>query len=179
MRIVAPSVISRGCLQELHYEALRAPPGDFVEVGVYRGGSAQVLATVAEEQHRRLFLFDTFTGIPYQGAMDHHRPGDFGDTSLEEVKRAVPSAIIVDGVFPDTLPRAEQLGLGKVALAHVDCDQYQSVLACCVELAPRMLLGGVMVFDDYDCLTGARMAVEERFHGKVEFSARGKARVRF
>jgi hypothetical protein len=42
-----------------------------------------------------------------------------------------------------------------------------------------MVLGGVMVFDDYDVLPGARRAVDELFGKSVELSAEGKARVRF
>jgi O-methyltransferase len=170
------SVIGPRALDDLRAAANEAPPGDFVEVGVYKGGSAAVLAEVARARGRRLFLFDTFSGMPHSElGVDHHVVGDFGDTSLEAVQKAIPGAICVPGVFPSTLYD----DVGPIALAHIDCDQYASVAACCRELAPRMVTGGVMVFDDYDVLPGARRAVDEAFGERVRISAGGKARVVF
>lgn len=171
LTLLAPDV-----LNELIETARAAPPGDLVEVGVYQGGSAAGLVEVAREQGRRLFLFDTFRGMPHGNpAIDRHEPGEFADTSLEAVQAAIPEAICVPGVFPESLPA----GVGPIGLAHVDCDQYESVRACCAALAPLMAPGGVMVFDDYDVLPGARLAVDEAFAGRVTISARGKARVVF
>ncbi|MGH7605410.1 MAG: TylF/MycF/NovP-related O-methyltransferase [Gemmatimonadaceae bacterium] len=170
------SEIAEDTLHELAEAARAAPPGDLVEVGVYKGGSATRLAEVAREQNRMLFLFDTFTGIPTADPeVDHHKIGDFGDTTLEAVRSAIPEAIFKPGIFPETLTD----DVGPIALAHIDCDQYASVKACCAAIAPRMVSGGVMVFDDYDVLPGAKKAVEEAFAGRVVMSARGKARVFF
>jgi O-methyltransferase len=170
------SVIAPHHLEELVDAARSAPPGDFVEVGVYRGGSAVLLAEVARATGRRLFLFDTFTGIPFRDAVDRHEVGDFSDTSLEMVREAVPDATFCVGVFPDTMPD----DIGPIALAHVDCDQYRSVHDCCAHLGPRMAPGGVMVFDDPNVLDGASQAVRESFSAdRIETSAGGKWRVRF
>lgn len=174
--MILVSLIHADKLIELRETARACPPGDLVEVGVYQGGSAVYLAEVAREQGRRLFLFDTFAGMPHaSAAIDHHKVGDFADTSLEAVRAAIPEAIYAVGVFPATLTP----DVGPIALAHIDCDQFASVRACCVELAPRMAPGGVMVFDDYDCLPGARCAVDEAFGDRVEISKQGKARVCF
>jgi hypothetical protein len=170
------SLISANALNELKQEAFDTPAGCFVEVGVYKGGSAAVLADVARVQARSLWLFDTFTGIPHADpGCDVHKVGDFGDASLEEVKRAIPDAVCIAGIFPGTLPD----DLPPVAFAHLDCDQFESVHAAALALEPYMVSGGVMVFDDYDVLPGARLAVEELFAGRIEISAQGKARVRF
>lgn len=170
------SLLSSDVLHELKEFARLRPKGDFVEVGVYKGGSAVVLADVAREQNRRLFLFDTFTGIPlHDPQRDYHQIGDFADTSVESVRAAIPDAFIVQGVFPCTLTDE----VGPIALAHIDCDQYESVRACCLKLGPRMVSGGVMAFDDYNVLEGARAAVDECFPGRVQTSFHGKARVFF
>lgn len=169
------SVINADCLHELRREAEAAPPGNFAEVGVYRGGSAQHLYEVACATQRQLYLFDTFAGMPFRDAIDVHPVGDFGDTSLQYLRKALPLAIFRVGVFPETLGYT-----GPLALVHVDCDQHRSVRDCCELLAPRMVAGGVMVFDDYNVLPGARLAVDEIFGGRVEISpTTGKARVRF
>lgn len=172
-----PSVIAPCFLSELAAEAERAPEGDFVEVGVYQGGSAAVLAEVARKRKARLWLFDTFAGIPFQKeGVDHHKPGDFCETSLELVKAAIPDAICVRGVFPETLTD----DVGPIALAHIDCDQYQSVYDCCMQLEPRMVPGGVMWFDDPGCLQGASQAVLDAFpKERIQYSPLGKWKVYF
>jgi O-methyltransferase len=45
----------------------------------------------------------------------------------------------------------------------VDVDIYASVLSCCEYFFPRMVPGGVLVFDDYGMLTceGAKIALDE------------------
>ena len=168
------SEISPNALNELRETAARVPPGNFAEVGVYRGGSAAILYAVAQASGRALFLFDTFTGIPHQGPMDHHKVGDFGDVDLASLKAALPAATFCVGVFPDTL-----VDTGPLALVHVDCDQYASVKACCEAFGPRMVPGGVMVFDDCDVLAGARQALQECFGDRATVSVQGKYRVVF
>jgi predicted O-methyltransferase YrrM len=169
-----PSLIEAVALGHLVDAARTAPPGDFLELGVYQGGSASALYEVAVEQGRRLWLFDTFTGMPEAtGGLDLHQVGDFADTSAEAVQAALPLARIRVGVFPATL----EDDVGPIALAHIDCDQYATTLTACYLLGPRMVPGGVMIFDDYDCLNGATAAVDAVFGSRV---VRGiKARVLF
>lgn len=131
------------------------PEGCFVEVGVYQGGSASRLTKLAEEQNRPIFLYDTFTGIPFQGAHDKHIVGDFKETSFEAVRDALPYAKVIQGLFPDSV-----IPMPKIAFAHIDVDQYKSYIDCITYLSPLMVKGGVMWFDDYE-LEGAKMAVDE------------------
>jgi O-methyltransferase len=171
------SLINPEQLAHLVGVASATPPGDWAEVGVYQGGSAEKLAEAARAQGRRLWLFDTFTGIPCRHALDsHHKVGDFGDTSLEQVRARVPDAVFVAGDCRETLTRMPDVPL---AFVHVDCDQYESVRACIVELSPRMVAGGVMWFDDYRCLAGADLAVDELPGDRLERHDCDKYFVRF
>ena len=156
------SLINPAILDAMIDMARETPPGDFAEVGVYRGGSAARLADLARRQERRLFLFDTFTGIPEATPeVDAHKIGDFSDTSVDLVRSAVgPEPIIVVGDATETLPETET---GPLAFVHLDCDQYATYRAAIIELMPRMVRGGVMWFDDVADLPGARRAVEELF----------------
>ena len=175
--LVAPAKV-QAMLEIAAQAAAVAPGGAFAEFGVYKGGTAWCLARLAREHGRELWLFDTFTGIPCADpAIDHHKVGDFGDTSLEAVKARIPDAIFVPGVFPESIAGR---ALPKFAFVHVDADQYASVHAACEVFRPLMLPGGVMWFDDYLCYTtpGATKAVDESFPGRVEFH-RGYAFVRF
>lgn len=149
------------------------PPGCIVELGVYKGGSAIYLAEVARAQGRKLFLYDTFTGIPVKDEVDPHGIGDFGDTSAHAVAEAIPDAVLVPGIFPDSL-----IEMPPIAFCHVDADQYRSVKAACEHFGPRMAKGGMMVFDDYRQLEGATRAVDECFGERLDMSGR-RAAVRF
>lgn len=143
-------------------------PGDFAEVGVYRGGTAHMLGKLAVEQGKRLHLFDTFEGMP---ATDDQRDfvvtGDFADTSLARVKnylKDIQSCDFHPGFFPET---AAPLKDRRFSFVHVDVDMHQSASDCCEFFHDRLVQGGVMIFDDYGFLTteGLREAVDEFYQG--------------
>jgi hypothetical protein len=138
------------------------PLGDFVEVGVFHGGSALVLYSVAVRQRRRLHLFDTFTGVPvFTEGLDKHALGEFSDPEAEErIRFQMPLAELHVGVYPDTHPS----DMGSIAFIHCDCDQYISYRAVIDRMWPLVVPGGVLLFDDYPYLEGARKAVEESFN---------------
>ncbi|MFI5181360.1 MAG: TylF/MycF/NovP-related O-methyltransferase [Thermoanaerobaculia bacterium] len=146
--------------------------GDFLECGVYQGGTARLLAELLARKGpgRSLHLFDTFTGMPPSGPHDLHKEGDFHDTSLPRVRQCVGHADLVryhPGRIPETF---SGIGSIRIAFAHVDVDLYQAVRDCCAFIFPRLVPGGVIVFDDYGYATcpGARKAVDEFFAGKTE-----------
>lgn len=153
-----PSLLGPAQLEILRAHASAAPRGALVEVGVYRGGSAAVLHDVAVSQGRRLFLYDTFRGIPHADPDkgDAHKVGDFADGLTRDQARVVfPYAVVLDGVFPDDFAPPED-----VAFAHLDCDQYRSVKDSLAALWPVMVPGGLILLDDY-CLAGCERAVRE------------------
>lgn len=173
---VPVSLVGLHVIDELVKTARNTPQGCFIEVGVYKGGTAWHLSKCAEEQNREIFLFDTFTGIPYKCEFDPCTPGTFNDTSFEEVQQAIPYAKIVKGIFPQS---AEEIDLPEIAFVHLDCDQYQSIKEAALFLSPKMIKGGIMWFDDYGCLEGANKAVNELFADRIEVSSVGKYFVRF
>jgi hypothetical protein len=62
--------------------------GDIAEFGVYKGGSARIIAE--SKGTKSLHLFDTFEGMPtVNEKIDKHRKSDFADTSIENVKTNV------------------------------------------------------------------------------------------
>jgi O-methyltransferase len=149
--------------------------GEYVEAGVFRGGTAWFIADLLREsgQERRLSLFDSFEGMPDTSnkETDGHDPGDFGDTSLERVQALLSDYDFVDiypGFIPDTLPPVENR---TFAFAHIDVDIYQAVKDCCAFFWPRLQPGGVMLFDDYGFEMyeqAAHKAVDEFFADKRE-----------
>lgn len=149
-------------LYQLAKRALNLP-GAAAEIGVYKGGTALLLSEVFRRV-KKLYLFDTFEGMPECSDKDNFcTKGMFSDTSLESVRTFVGTVGDVEffqGVFPQTVPAEAD---GVFSFVHVDVDIYQSVKDCVDYFWPRLVPGGIMVFDDYGfptCL-GARRAVDE------------------
>ena len=145
--------------------------GDIAEIGVFRGGTAKLLAKTSAPAGKTVHLFDTFAGMPAVDAgADLHQAGDFASTSIEAVQAYLhdcSNVCFYKGVFPSTAQPIEQR---MFALVHIDVDIYTSVLSCCAFFYPRMERGGMMIFDDYGFWScpGAKKAVDEFFVGKPE-----------
>jgi len=148
--------------------------GDVVECGSYKGGSAGIIAQVMRGTGKTLHVCDSFCGLPEESAHDnYYRQGWMGDTNAETVRRGLSLldcagfTRVHAGFFSDTFP---QLSLDKVCFAHIDVDIYQSAKECLEFLYPKMVAGGIMIFDDYDwhhCL-GNRKAIDDFFADKPE-----------
>ena len=146
-------------------------PGNIWECGVYKGGTAALIAEILKTSgsDKKLYLFDTFEGMPETDpSKDWHKRGDFRDTSLESVMASIPavgSCIFKKGFIPETFAGLED---AKISFAHIDVDIYHSIIDSLNFIWPRLSLGGFIVFDDYGFPTcpGARAAVDVFFGGK-------------
>lgn len=141
--------------------------GDIAELGVWRGNSAALLARVAEQHGRKLFLFDTFEGFDardLKGVDSSGRKGEFKDTSIDYVKETVAchaSVRYITGFFPESIP--EDLLSSKYSVVHLDCDLYEPMKAALEFFYPRMSKGALLIMHDYSCGTwpGATRAINE------------------
>ncbi len=125
---------------------MRKLEGCIVELGVYQGGALKAMA--GEFREKQCYGFDTFAGMPKESwrEIDFHKPGEFGDTTLEAVQAAMPSNVkLIAGLFP----RSAQDFNVPICFAHVDMDLEKSTADAIVWLSSRMVTGGVVVFDDY------------------------------
>jgi O-methyltransferase len=157
-------------LYDLANKALETT-GVFYECGVYKGGSALLLAHILERK-RILRLFDTFEGMPeVNEKYDLHKKGDFKDTNLGLVVQLFrefgSDVVFYKGLIPTTFPNTNE----EIAFAHVDVDIYQSVLDCCEYITPRLSEKGIIVFDDYgfSSCPGAKKAVDEYYEDREEW----------
>jgi O-methyltransferase len=168
------SVVSQDRLQILHQFARQSLPlaGEMAEVGVYRGGTALLLAELAGDAGKQIHLFDTFSGLPpVDPTIDVHRPGDFSDTGIEQVQkllRPYSRVYLHAGYFPASVPAT--LDAATFCFVHIDVDIHRSALDCCEFFHPRLTPGGIMVFDDYgfSSCPGIRKAVDTFFLKRSE-----------
>ena len=150
-------------------DATRRCSGDVAECGVYRGGTARILAEIVPD--RTVHLFDTFSGMPsIDPNKDLHKVGDFADTSLEAVRHylaAYRNVNCVQGLIPASLACIVDRHFSFV---HIDLDIYSSIKSASEFFYPRMQPGGILLFDDYGypSCPGAREAVDEFFADKPE-----------
>lgn len=138
--------------------------GCVAELGVFKGGSARLIANMWPE--KTLHLFDTFTGLPSdedttRDPDGYVRKGMFC-ASEEEVRAFLPENVeFHTGLFPVTTRGLDDLSF---CFVHVDCDLYQSAKDAIEWFWPRMVQGGIMYFDDYGCkFTGVTEAVDAVF----------------
>ena len=179
------------------YEAARyvtraGIPGDYVECGVWRGGSSMMAALAfdaAGDPARAMWLFDTFEGMSEPTERDRAFDADdpvgkewdrikeegsivLARASLDDVRQSVQEAGIapdrfdyVVGKVEDTLPaRAPE----RIALLRLDTDWYESTRHELEHLWPRLSPGGVLIVDDYGHWAGAREAVDEYFGARAD-----------
>lgn len=142
--------------------AVRHLPGAAAEVGVYKGGSLVFIAGALRE--KVVYGIDTFAGMPEPADRDKHLAGLFADTSVEAVMRTIAAygydnVRLVPGVFPAVVADLQE----TFCFVHVDCDLYTSVRDCCNYFWPRLVPGGILIFDDYvtEACLGAREATDE------------------
>ncbi len=164
-------------------------PGEFVECGVYRGGSCMLMAlslSAMAKERPAIRLYDTFTGMPDPGEEDiiawngkpvsrriaEARKSGYHDfcrwaASEEEVLENLSSTgypmdrlILVKGDVAETL---EHDLPASIALLRLDTDWYASTRFELERLFPLLSRGGVIIIDDYGHFKGARKAVDEYF----------------
>lgn len=158
--------------------------GDFVECGVWRGGSIMAMALTLNKlaAHRSLHLFDTFAGMTAPTEEDVSVSGEKATSTfarkqlsegssnwvrstLKEVKENVFSSgydrerfHFYEGRVEDTLPgKAPE----RIALLRLDTDFYESTRHELNTLYPRLVSGGVLIVDDYGHWQGSRKAVDD------------------
>lgn len=132
---------------------LSAVDGDFLEVGVWRGGSGCLLALASEDTNKKVFLADTFTGVVKASARDtNYLGGEHADTSIEYVRNLLLSCgvarrtQILLGSFPE---ENANIVSDTLALVHIDVDVYASARDILNWVLPRLAIGGVVILDDY------------------------------
>ncbi|NTV83444.1 MAG: hypothetical protein HGA23_03965 [Bacteroidales bacterium] len=157
-------------------------PGDFAELGVYKGESAKIIHLM--DPSRKFHLYDTFEGFHKEDL--EHETGEaatyttrsFADTSLEAVQRYLgrsdrflyhkgrfgESSVVsrqssVKQNKPDLRPQTSDL---RLSLVNLDADLYIPTKAGLEYFYPLLSPGGVIIVHDYTHKwPGIKRAVDE------------------
>ena len=131
------------------------PPGDVLEVGVWRGGTGCLIARRCQLDGLRstVYLCDTFKGVILAGEHDTaYVGGEHANTNKSIVldlagRMALTNVCILEGIFPATTAR--EIEDHAFRFCHIDVDVYESALHTFEWVWPRLAPGGIVIFDDY------------------------------
>ena len=159
-------------------------PGDFIETGVWRGGTVIFMRAVLKAFNvtdRNVWAADSFEGLPKPDPEKYEADKDdvfytFDELriSQEIVQKNFQKYDLLDdqvkflkGWFKDTLPTAP---IEKLALLRLDGDMYESTMDALVSLYPKLSKGGYLIIDDWGSVAGCQLAVMDyrNKHGITE-----------
>lgn len=160
------------CIRRIVDDAI---PGDLIETGVWRGGSAIFMRAVLkqlDDAKRQVWVADSFEGLP-KPTNDHDRADQAWDmsanpylaVSLEQVRANFARFGLLDeqvrflkGWFRDTLPGAP---IERLALLRLDGDMFEATMDGLVNLYAKVSPGGFVIVDDYGSWPACRLAVDQ------------------
>ena len=163
--------------------------GDFVECGVWKGGSSMLMAIMLKKygiSTPKIYMYDTYEGMSEPTDADKDFEGKQADkllaknqenkednpywcySAIEEVRATMNSTgypkeniVLVKGKVEDSIPGT--IPAGDIALLRLDTDWYESTLHELIHLYPKLTRNGVLIIDDYGHWQGCRKAVDEYF----------------
>lgn len=160
--------------------------GALVECGVWKGGVCMLMANTVRASgtgERDIYMYDTYAGMPEPTGFDvsvkgQDARGEWEDSQrddhnewcyapLDVVKQNLASTgydqsriNFVQGKVQDTIPQTLP---DKIALLRLDTDWYESTYHELTHLYPRLVPGGVIIFDDAYYWHGQRRAMDQYF----------------
>jgi O-methyltransferase len=127
-----------------------------LEVGVWKGGTSAILAKQSALllSKAKIYSADTFTGVVKASDRDaSYFGGEHSDTSLDLFldllkEQKLDNVVPLEGIFPDEtsiqIPNDTTF-----KLCHIDVDVYLSAKDVQDWIWSRLIIGGVVIFDDY------------------------------
>jgi O-methyltransferase len=163
-------------------------PGDFCEIGVYKGGAALTIGRTLYQlgvTDRKIYLYDTFSGMTQPQDMDIRTGSNLkAQEILSKVEKSdenkvwciadvnLVKKILSESNYPfhQYFFRIGDINNAKLAdcpeqlaLLRLDTDWYKSTKTSLELFYSRLTKFGVLIIDDYGHWEGARKAVDEFF----------------
>lgn len=180
-------------------ERCLAEPGDFVELGCYRGDTSVLLGRLLQNAShsvnsydsapavphptalpasKRLWIYDSFAGLPaktaadYSGAGANFQAGELLVTKrevVEKIRRAGLKNVIIKKAWFSDLTAGDLPG--QIAFGFLDGDLYESIKVSLQLVAPRLIERGIIIVHDYNNpeLPGSSRAVDEFLRAHSEY----------
>ena len=156
-------------------------PGDYIETGVWRGGSSilarAIITALGEKDNRVSYVCDSFSGLPPGDRNLDKGDKNWDNTPYLEIPYEVVASnfakyglldsnvIFVKGFFRDSMfPLSKEVK--RLSIMRLDGDMYESTVDVLYRLYDKLSLGGYVIIDDWFGFP-ARTACEDFFkvHG--------------
>jgi hypothetical protein len=136
-------------------------PAVYFEFGCHSGrtfSSAVRAGTFLNLRDAQYYAFDSFEGLPPTDAHEdgYFQTGTFATSRsafLQIVERntglRLDSDHVVQGFYSASLTKSLQARMPKVGVVHIDVDLYSSTVEVLKFIKPLMVVGTVLVFDDW------------------------------
>jgi len=159
--------------------------GDLVECGVWKGGSAMLMAKtllLLGDKERKIYLYDTFEGMPEPEDTDvkirthtsgkemwkeKQQSGGWAVAGEDEVRKNLEKTtypqenfIFVKGKVEETIPRTIP---ENISILRLDTDWFSSTYHELTHLYPLLNKGGILIIDDYGSWSGSKEATDKYF----------------
>ena len=150
-------------------------PGDFVELGCYKGDTSLLLAEILKQTGKKLWIYDSFEGLPEKSESDLSPAGvDFKGGELFVTKREVKERFLRSGLPVPVIKKAWFKDLKEtdlpeeIAFAFLDGDFYESIKESLDLIEKKISDKTVVVVHDYNntALPGVAKAVDEWLQGR-------------
>jgi hypothetical protein len=126
-------------------------PGDFVELGIWRGGVCVFASLVVQayDSPRHVFGFDAFKNFGGYGKSSSYLAVSHTQVQHNFDKYGVHSSryTLVPGYFNDTLPAFKSDA--PIAVLRMDGNFYDAHVTAFKYMYRRVSVGGILIFDDY------------------------------
>ena len=145
-------------------------PGDTAEAGVWRGSSSWFICDRLRGSGKTHHGFDSFEGLssPSEPDGSYWRIGDLR-TRSEAASELLEGfdVRLYEGWIPERFPEVEGR---EFCVVHIDVDLYEPTRDSIAFFYPRVVPGGLLVFDDHGFSTcpGATRAVDEFMASRPE-----------
>lgn len=187
--LVGSTAAAVSLIRAVDYVIANNIPGDLIEAGVYLGANPDIM--IRSLQHRGVsdrgvWLYDTYEGMPeptkedessnaasptgspradWQKAGGTAKGSNWMRGPLEVVTARINAlgypadrVHFVKGMVEDTIPAQAP---AQIAILRIDTDFYSSYHHILNTLWDRVSPRGVVIFDDYGALDGAKKAVDD------------------
>ena len=160
--------------------------GDFIECGVWKGGSSMLIAKTLLKfgvSNRHIWMYDTYEGMSEPTDKDKDPAGTSAEELLKKASKQDAASIwcysdidevkshlqstgypielihFVKGKVEDSIPGV--MPENPIALLRLDTDWYESTKHEMDHLYPHLVQKGILIIDDYGDWQGARKAIDE------------------
>lgn len=149
-------------------------PGDFAEIGVFKGGLIMAMALKCQQLgvERTIHAYDTFMGmtpetaddVDYNGIPPSQYPQDAVKcrSTFEETRRVIEQVQYPRIVYHiGDIVKTDVTQIPTLALLRLDTDWYESTRFELLFFEPKVSPFGFIIVDDYGHWKGCRKAVDE------------------